>query len=107
MNILKAALIAIAFFLVITPDTHAQGLQNITCYIQNPTSRPISFLIRKGTDPWSKFTLKSGHTYTMTGIAPHTVKYNNGEEDKTFNCRHGKTYYFSWVGGALQFYVRK
>ena len=108
MYILRAALVAIAFLLVASPDSHAQGLQKITTYIQNPTSRSISFLFRKGTDPWGTYTVKSGHTYTMTGIAPHTIKYNNGAgDDITFNCRHGKTYYFAWANDALQFYVRK
>lgn len=108
MNILKALLVALAFLLVASPDTRAQSLQKITTYIQNPTSGTLPFLYRMGGDPWRKYTLKSGQTYTMTGIAPHTIKFNNGAgSDQTFTCKHGKTYYFSWSGGTLCFYGRK
>ena len=81
---------------------HAQGLTRITVYVQNPTSNTRSFLYKMGGDDWKTYTIYSGHTLTMTGIAPHYIRYDNAHHRTIqYKLTPGSTVYFSWSRGFL------
>ena len=84
----------------------AQNLTMITVYVQNPTSGPISYTYKRGGDDWQKGSLGSGQTVTLKGIAPHTIRYHNGQKVMQYNVPSGATYYFEWRNKVLGLYSR-
>ena len=102
MNGFKVILLALTLWVVTSDASHAQSLQRITVYVQNPTSGTLSFLYRMGGDDWQKYQIRSGHTLTMTGIANHCLRYDNGHRRNIqYTLTPGSTNYFSWSQGTL------
>jgi hypothetical protein len=102
MKAFRRILLALALSILIVPAAPASGLQRVTVYVQNPTSRAISFLYRMGGDDWTKYVIQSGYTLTMTGIADHYIRFDNGHH-RTIQYRltPGSTDYFAWSNGVL------
>lgn len=107
MKALRIIFFALTLSAVIINTGHAQGLTRATVFVQNPTSRTISFLYRMGGDDWQKRYVWAGHTLTMTGIADHYIRFDNGH-GRTIQYRltPGSTNYFSWSTGTLYFQHR-
>lgn len=108
MHSVRFLLIALSLA-VFTADSAqaAPTLQNITVYIQNPTSRNIAFSYRKGGDDWYKATIKPGFTMTMRGIAPHQIRFDNGKGKViAYSFRSNRTNFFKWSNGSLNLYHR-
>ena len=81
--------------------SNAQNLQNITVYIQNPTTSTINYSYKRGGDDWAKKSLQPGYTVTLKGIAPHSIRFDNGKKTvRSYNMNAG-TYYFFWKNGVL------
>jgi hypothetical protein len=102
MNGFKVILLALVICVLTSNAGHAQPLQRVTVFVQNPTSGPLSFAYRMGGDDWRKYKIQSGHTLTMTGIANHYVRYDNGRGvNVEYRLTPGSTNYFSWSRGTL------
>lgn len=102
MQRLKFLLLALALVVVTGDDARAQGLQRITVYIQNPTSGAIPFTYKKGGDDWYQCKIQPGYTMTMTGIANHLIRFQNGRGKVIqYKLSPGSTNYFQWSQGTL------
>jgi len=107
MKALRVVLFALALLTLTINTGHAQGLSRVTIYVQNPTSTTIRFLYRMGGDDWQKRYVGPGHTLTMTGIAPHYIRFDNGHgRNIQYRLTPGSTNYFSWSRGTLYFQHR-
>lgn len=108
MSRIKFLLVALTLAIITGAACQAApSLQNITVYIQNPTSGKIAFSYVKGGDPWYVTSVKPGYTLTMKGIAPHKIRYQNGKGKIVTNTlQNGKTYYFKWSNGVLTLFTR-
>ncbi len=104
MQQLHRFLLLLAFVLGLGTVASAQApaLQRITVYIQNPTSTTLNMNYRKGGDDWVKYQIRAGYTLTMTGIAPHRIRFDNGRGRQVeYTLPAGSTNYFNWSQGAL------
>lgn len=106
MSFTRALLVVALLSLIAIGVGHAQGLKNITVYIQNPTSSTLNFSYKKGGDDWFKKQIQSGHTQTFRGIAPHAIRFHNGQKVVSFSLSSSKTCYFSWRNKVLYLYTR-
>lgn len=103
---LRYLLLVVLLGIVAMGVGHAQALQNITVHIQNPTSGTLNYSYKIGGDDWSKKTIRSGYTITYRGIAPHGIRYHNGQKVVFYTLKTSKTYYFAWRNGVLNLFHR-
>ena len=102
MNRFKFILLALALVAVTGGVARAQALKRITVYIQNPTSGAIPFTYKKGGDDWYQCKIQPGYTMTMTGIANHLIRYQNGHGKVVqYTLTPDSTNYFQWSQGTL------
>jgi hypothetical protein len=94
-----ALLIALTFS---TAGDCAPRLQRITLYLQNPTSGSINYRYQKGGDDWYNASIRPGYTNTMTGFAPHKIRFDNGRrQTRQYTLQGGRNYFFRWQNKTL------